>query len=110
MLLVIRIINLKIVNNQLIKKYITSSISRLRNFIIQIAKYNNTWNVKNTNTKYTIARVIKNAFIVRKIIVRNIACINKLEIYKNAKFAKIYTKFSTFNTSKDNLRKKELKK
>ena len=85
-------------------------MSILRNSTIQIAEYSNIWNRKRTNTRRTIAKAIKNIFIVRKIIVRNIININKFEIYKNAKFAKIYTKFLIFDTNRDNSKKKKLEK
>ncbi len=57
-----------------------------------------------------IAKAIKNASIVRKIIARNIARTNKFEIYKNTKFAKTYIESSIFNTSKNNSRRKKLEK
>ncbi len=85
-------------------------ISKLRSFTIQIAKYNNTWNIKYTSTRRTIARVVKNISIVCKIIARSIVRTNKLEIYKNAKFAKIYIEFLIFNICKNNSKRRELEK
>jgi len=94
----------------LTKKYITNSISRLHNSTIRIAKYNNTWNIKYTSIKRTIARATKNASIVRRIIAWSIACTNKFEIYKNIEFAKIYIESLIFNIRKNNSRKKNLEK
>ena len=61
-------------------------------------------------TKYTNVITIKNTFIARKLINRNIVFKNKFEIYKNAKYVETRIKFSILNIINDKLKRKKSKK
>ena len=60
-------------------------------------------------TKYTNAIIIKNAFIARKFIDRNITFINKFETCENARHIETRIKFSILNIINDKSKRKESK-
>jgi len=78
----------RVVNAQIVNKLINKNI--YYKFDIKIINFYNIWNIKSINTKYTIAKTVRNISIARRIIAQNTIYINRFEIYKNIEYIRVY--------------------